>query len=154
MIIKPNTFAAFFVGGLLGSCGGESDNQIDDSTSLVGDYHPDIIQVLDIPVESILQTPNATWKDSYSIGDQCYCDSTFDHSIGSMIVSTPFGDLSVVEACELIGPGPGAEGNPLYNDIQCGNGPPNDAGDEDWCPGRIELGKEGCVQVGPTWKFN
>jgi hypothetical protein len=42
----------------------------------------------------------------------------------------------------------------VYNDIQCGNGPPNDAGDETVCPGRTDHGKEGCKYIGPTWKFN
>jgi hypothetical protein len=41
----------------------------------------------------------------------------------------------------------------LYNDIQCGNGPANDAGDEDDCPGRTEHGQEGCKYIGPKWNF-
>ena len=41
-----------------------------------------------------------------------------------------------------------------YNDIQCGNGPPNDAGDETECPGRIEYGAEGCKYIGPLWDFS
>jgi hypothetical protein len=40
-----------------------------------------------------------------------------------------------------------------YNDVQCGNGPANDAGDEDTCPGRIEYGAVGCKYIGPKWNF-
>lgn len=85
---------------------------------------------------------------------KCYCDSTFDHAIGTYEVMTPYGIKTVLEICEAIGPGPGAAGHPIYNDIQCGNGPPNDAGDEDWCPGRVDLGEAGCCTVGPTWDLS
>eukprot|EP00752_Nemacystus_decipiens_P004288 g3917.t1 len=47
----------------------------------------------------------------------------------------------------LMGPGPGAEGRPLYNDIQCGNGPVNNARDEPRCPGLVEYGRAGCGQI-------
>ena len=119
-----------------------------------GDFHPDIIKVLDADINDIPRTPGGdSWKDSYSVGDQCYCDTTFDHDIGDIMVDTTVGEITVREACELVGPGPGSSGRPIYNDIQCGNGPANDAGDEDYCPGRVDIGKEGCVQIGPTWKF-
>ena len=82
------------------------------------------------------QTPGNGWSDSYSEGDRCYCDSTnYDHGIGTVIVSTPCGDLTVIEACDLIAAtkpaGSSSANRPVYNDIQCGNGPPNNAGDED-----------------------
>jgi F5/8 type C domain len=38
-----------------------------------------------------------------------------------------------------------------YNDIQCGNGPANDAPDEAGCPGRVDIGRSGCKQIGPKW---
>lgn len=123
------------------------------SSGLVG-YHPDITRIADIPPEAIAQTPANNWLDSYSVGDRCYCDSTFDHDIGPIRVDTPRGRISVLEACNIIGPGPGRNGRPIYNDIQCGNGPANDAGDEDYCPGRVDLGRAGCVQIGPKWKFD
>ncbi len=117
--------------------------------------HPDITRVADIPPEDILREPRGeAWKDSYSVGDRCYCDTTFDHNIGSIRVDTAIGNISVTEACEAIGPGPGSNGRPIYNDVQCGNGPANDAGDEDYCPGRVDIGKEGCPQIGPRWNFN
>ena len=115
--------------------------------------HPDIVKVLNIPDNEILRSPADNWGDSYSIGDQCYCNTTFDHNIGDILVDTDAGSMTVREACDTLGPGPGPSGRPVYNDVQCGNGPANDAGDEDYCPGRVDLGKTGCVQVGPTWKF-
>jgi hypothetical protein len=44
----------------------------------------------------------------------------------------------------------------IYNDVQCGNGPENTAGDEDvgQCPGRVDLGKAGCNQIGPLWDLD
>jgi hypothetical protein len=95
------------------------------------------------------------WSDSYSDGDSCYCKSTFDHDIGSVLVDTPLGVMTVKEVCDLLGDGPrGSEGRPLYNDIQCGNGPANNAGDEDDCPGRTEYGQDGCKYTGPKWNFS
>lgn len=94
------------------------------------------------------------WADSYSYkGTHCYCMSTFDHNIGTVIVDTPFGKKTIKEVCDLLGPGPGSKGRPVYNDIQCGNGPPNDAGDEQKCPGRVDHGIRGCKSVGPKWNF-
>jgi hypothetical protein len=99
-------------------------------------------------------TPWPSWKDSYSVDDQCYCDTTFDHAVGEIEVQTPAGPSTVAEVCALIGPGPGADGNPIYNDVQCGNGPANDAGDETSCPGRIDQGESGCMTIGPSWNLN
>ena len=52
-----------------------------------------------------------------------------------------------------MGNGPGRAGNPIYNDVQCGNGPANSAGDEDYdqCPGRVDRGAAGCSIIGPKW---
>ena len=115
--------------------------------------HPDIVSVrTDIALSDILREPGGSgWKDSYSVGDQCYCDSTFDHNIGPQ--PSGIANMTVRQVCDAIGPGPGAAGRPIYNDVQCGNGPANDAGDEDWCPGRVDIGKEGCRHIGPTWKL-
>jgi hypothetical protein len=95
-----------------------------------------------------------SWADSYSVDGRCYCASSFDHNIADIMVDTPAGPRTVFEVCEAIGPGPGIEGNPVYNDIQCGNGPANDAGDEDWCPGRVDEGEVGCCTAGPTWDLS
>ena len=114
--------------------------------------HPDITRILDIPRSP--RTPRAGYSDSYSVGDRCYCETNFDHDLGPIRVDTPVGNISVREACDLIGPGPGSEGRPVYNDAQCGNGPPNTAIDETQCPGRVDLGRDGCNQAGPLWNFN
>ena len=119
-----------------------------------GNLHPDIVSVMDIDPRDIERTPSNGWTDSYSVGDKCYCDTTFDHNIGGIFVNTTAGMITVREACDLVGPGPGSAGRPKYNDVQCGNGPANDAGDEDYCPGRVDLGKEGCGHIGPEWQIS
>ena len=48
----------------------------------------------------------------------------------------------------MAGEGPGPIGNPIYNDVQCGNGPVGSP-DENRCPGRIDHGEEGCAMIGP-----
>ncbi|MDQ3036931.1 MAG: hypothetical protein M3Y87_31345 [Myxococcota bacterium] len=112
--------------------------------------HPDIVRVIDV----VGRDPGGGWSDSYSVGAECYCESSFDHAIGDIVVSTPAGPRTVREVCDALGPGPGSAGRPLYNDIQCGNGPANDAGDEDDCPGRVDIGREGCGHLGPTWDLS
>lgn len=95
------------------------------------------------------------WKDSYSIDGKCYCETSFDHNIADVIVDGPHGPITVREACALAGSGP--EGPRIYyNDVQCGNGPANDAPDETDCPGRVDMGdgnREGCMIKGPKWAF-
>lgn len=55
-----------------------------------------------------------SWTDSYSVGDACYCLTTFDHDIGEYIVEiSTLGNITVRQACELVGPGPGAESRPV-----------------------------------------
>lgn len=124
------------------------------------DRHPDIVSVLDRPVSAIPYGPDPQWwGDSYSVGDQCFCETTFDHDIGDVQVETPIGTLTVRQACGIVGPGPGSEGRPKYNDVQCGNGPVNGTDDEAFCPGQINVEgtieemRLGCNNVGPTWKF-
>ena len=95
-----------------------------------------------------------SWADSYSVDGRCYCATSFDHNIGGVMVDTPAGPRTVMEVCEAIAPGPGVGDNPVYNDVQCGNGPPNDAGDEDWCPGRVDEGEAGCCIAGPLWDLS
>ena len=98
-----------------------------------------------------------SFSDSYSDGGSCYCSiSTFDHGIGNVVVNTPLGILTIRQLCNILGDGPrGPIGRPLYNDIQCGNGPPNNIinGDEGDCPGRVEYGSSGCSYIGPQWNF-
>ena len=90
------------------------------------------------------------WADSYSHNGVCYIDSTFDHGVGDKKVN----GYTVRELARLLPKGPGKAGNPLYNDVQCGNGPANNAGDEDLCPGRVDLpGLQGCTDKGPAWDW-
>ena len=131
--------------------------------SLPPGTHPDIVKVIEV----IGCDPGEGWSDSYSVGDQCYCETTFDHDIGDVEVETPVGTRTVRQICDALGPGPGSEGRPVYNDIQCGNGPPNSArgiqcaenqpegqGDEHFCPGRVDIGREGCGHIGPKWDLS
>jgi F5/8 type C domain len=99
--------------------------------------------------------PKPGWKDSYAVGGKCYCDSNgYDHNLDTKTVQTPQGRKNVVEVCEAItrvlGTG-SSSGRIPYNDIQCGNGPANDAPDEAGCPGRVDIGPSGCNQIGPKW---
>lgn len=116
--------------------------------------HPDIVKVITSVNGDV--NPGSGWHDSYSVGDRCYCQTSFDHNIGPVEVNTPLGVKTVLQVCELLGPGPGSSGRPKYNDVQCGNGPANNAGDEDLdqCPGRTDIGAEGCGQIGPVWNFD
>jgi len=102
--------------------------------------HPDIVKVIDVEGEN---PGGLGWADSYSVGDKCYCKTNYDHGIRYIQVTTPLGPKTVEEVCNLLGPGPGYQGRPIYNDVQCGNGPANNAGDEDTCPGRVDIGPEG-----------
>lgn len=90
----------------------------------IGAEHPDIITILDIQTPAEIGIPSNAWTDSYSYQGRCYCWTNFDHDIGDMEIDTGLTDigtngiLTVQEACELIGQGPGPWGNPIYNDVQ------------------------------------
>ncbi len=103
--------------------------------------------------------PRPGWKDSYSVDGMCYCDTTnFDHGIGTKTVLAPDGyHRSVQQICAdikmIYGVGPEKNRIP-YNTIACGHGPANDAPDEHLqtgCPGRVDLGSDGCFEIGPEW---
>ena len=104
------------------------------------------------------------WADSYSVDGKCYCSTSYDHGIGEFIVDTPAGERTVRQVCEAIGPGPGIGSHPPYNDVQCGNGPGHldftifvhgeRVQDEIVCPGRTDLGPEGCNVIGPKWDLS
>jgi hypothetical protein len=115
--------------------------------------HPDIRAVVNVIGEPA--PLGIKWADSYSVGNNCYCDkvTSYDHGIGPIQVETQLGWMTVKQACEILGPGPGIKNRPIYNDVQCGNGPHNDEGDEQRCPGRVDLGPQGCGQIGPKWNF-
>jgi len=100
--------------------------------------------------------PQRSWLDSYSANGRCYIASGFDHGIGDVRVNTPAGPRTVRQIAAALGNGPGIGSNPVYNDVQCGNGPANNAGDEDvnQCPGRVDLGTPGCSMRGPRWDLS
>jgi len=64
-------------------------------------------------------------------------------------------NYSIVDICDELRNHPNfrteRNGDPIYNDIQCGNGPANDAADEAGCPGRVDLGSGGCDEIGPRF---
>lgn len=110
----------------------------------------------------------SNWGDSYSVDGKCYCASSYDHGIGEYTVSTPAGTKTVIEVCEAIGAGPGIGSNPIYNTVQCGHDPAHDdkgnflytdgvdryVADEIECPGRVDIGPEGCDDIGPMWDLS
>ena len=120
---------------------------------------PHIVSVVPTPWAALEYIPGPGWQDSYSDGNgNCFCSSTFDHDAGDLIVTSPLTGVAstALEICTALGPGPGIDADPTfarYNDIQCGNGPPNTAGDEGPCPGRVSLGILGCGHIGPTWNW-
>lgn len=95
--------------------------------------------------------------DSYSYQGKCYCKSNgYDHGIGDYMYEINGQMLRIEDICEKhVGEGPikdpASEGHPIYNDIQCGNGPANTSSDETKCPGRVDIGPDGCGQIGPKW---
>lgn len=121
--------------------------------TIEGAFSEDIVRIID--VEGVVPG-GASWSDSYSVGSKCYMQTTFDHDIGEVVVDTPQGPMKIEELFDLLEPGPGSQDRPLYNDIQCGNGPTNSHQilDEILCPGLVEYGIEGCGQIGPLWDLS
>ncbi|CAM9467044.1 unnamed protein product [Ectocarpus sp. 12 AP-2014] len=131
---------------------GETETTPSDVT-IEGAFSEDIVRIID--VEGVVPG-GASWSDSYSVGSKCYMQTTFDHDIGEVVVDTPQGPMKIGELFDLLEPGPGSQDRPLYNDIQCGNGPTNSHQilDEILCPGLVEYGIEGCGQIGPMWDLS
>ncbi|CAM9927113.1 unnamed protein product [Ectocarpus fasciculatus] len=125
--------------------------QESDDGGLDGAKNDDIVKIIDVPGD---EPGGVGWADSYSVGSRCYMDSTFDHDIGIVVVDTPRGEMTIKDLYDMLAPGPGKTGRPLYNDIQCGNGPANTAKDETDCPGLVTEGPEGCGQIGPKWDLS
>jgi hypothetical protein len=111
--------------------------------------HPDVIAVVEVKVGV---SPRPRWASSYSEGDSCYCLPS-DSNMDNFVVETTRGWMTTTEVCDLVGPGPGRRGRPVYNDIQCGNGPASTEKNELLCPGRIDIGESGCGHTGPKWNL-
>ena len=102
-------------------------------------------KILPLPVPGI-PPEGLPWADSYSHQNKCYVFSTFDHNADQLTI----GGINVV-TIQNTQNGPGIDqADAIYNDVNCGNGPPNTAGDEAWCPGRVDMGAAGCVIAGPN----
>jgi hypothetical protein len=102
--------------------------------------------------------PQASWRDSYSVNGVCYIDGGYDHNARNMLWTINGVTRTVGQWIPYLKTGPGRGNNHTYNDVQCGHGPANDAGDEDpypaGCPGLIIAGsREGCNVKGPTWQL-
>lgn len=139
----------------------QPDNELANADLEIGEkntrFLPAILQLLlddDVSDETAIpQEPELAWANSYSANGQCYCTPNLDENIADARVETPYGDMTVRQICADIGPGPGAEGQPLYNDVQCGNGPANDEPNETFCPARVDRGIDGCTETGPVWTY-
>ncbi len=99
------------------------------------------------------------WTDSFAANGFCWCNSSnFDHGIGTKTVTINGTNYKIIDICDELKKHPQyrafQNGDAPYNDIQCGNGPANDAADETGCPGRTDLGPSGCNQIGPKWDMN
>jgi hypothetical protein len=73
-----------------------------------------------------------------------------------MVPVPEIGQRTVRDVChkirEQFGEGPKND-RKYYNTVACGHAPFNNAGDEDHdaCPGRVDMGSEGCQMYGPFW---
>lgn len=111
------------------------------------------------PEYSEVNPGGAGWADSYQSNGLCWCKSSFDHGLddGSVTFVINGEKRYINEICDELKNHPDfesyANGDALYNDIQCGNGPANnhDIYDETYCPGLVTEGNEGCTVTGPTW---
>ncbi len=106
------------------------------------------------------------WNGSYSAEGQCYCVGVVDEGVKNTIVPTPIGGQTVSQVCQRIGAGPGLSfdsgqyNHPVYEDAQCGHGPPaaqvtsSSAAANTQCAGSLDgLGQDSasCQAIGPEW---
>jgi len=138
-------------------CVAQVCQQVDESTAneirvILGrpvvddDSSATVFRMLDLPISGVLRTPTANYADSYSYMNKCYISSGFDHGAGDLTI----GGVNARTIAANQNPPVGIDqADAIYNDINCGNGPANTAGDEDWCPGRVDSGITGCLIAGP-----
>ena len=109
-----------------------------------------------------LTEPKVEWANSYLVNGRCFIDSSLKNGVGDMQVDIgEHGTKSVMEIEAILKSQPNYQkrrpDSPIYNDIQCGNGPASNDEHEYYdggCPGRVDLGILGCTNIGPTWKFD
>jgi len=122
---------------------GLSPNPVPDT-----DGNETVFRTLDLPLSGVLREPGGlAWADSYSYQNQCYIASGFDHGAGDLSIGGV--NARTIQAQQNAPVGIN-RADAIYNDINCGNGPANTAGDEDWCPGRVDQGRPGCLIAGPN----
>ncbi len=101
-----------------------------------------------------------SWGDSYQANGLCWCDSTYDHGLNDVNVTSFMINgikRNIKDICDELKKHPLVrdyqDGDSVYNDIQCGNGPANSdsKNDETYCPGIVTDGNSGCTITGPTW---
>lgn len=109
--------------------------------------------------------PGSNWSDSYNANGLCWCETTFDHDVDdiSKVWFVINGERrNIRDICEELEKHPSyrnrQNGDYVYNDVQCGNGPANTAIDETYCPGRVGIASkdhddlnDACQTKGPTW---
>ena len=106
------------------------------------------LDVASTGIRSPITPGGIRWADSYMDSDGlCWIRSTLDHGAGDLRVTVASGrTITVRQAFAEVGAGPGQHGDLAFNDVQCGHGPANNAGDEDinQCPGLVTRGRDGC----------
>lgn len=102
--------------------------------------------------------PRPNWLDSYGANGFCWCTTNFDHDLDEKTIAINGSQFSLVDVCDELEQHPlfrsRNSGDIVYNDVQCGHGPLNNSSDEPICPGRVDIGVEGCLETGPFWDMN
>lgn len=105
----------------------------------------------DIP----LNPGGVSWHDSYEANGFCWCSTNFDHDLDEKEVTINGTRFNVEDVCDELEKHPLSrdrkDGDAIYNDVQCGNGPLNDSDDEPICPGRVDNGVGDCLVIGVRW---
>lgn len=96
------------------------------------------------------------WHDSFEANGLCWCSTeNFDHDLDEEEVTINGTRYNVVDICDELKSHPlirsRNDNDKIYNDIQCGNGPLNSSVDEPLCPGRVDIGRDGCLETGAHW---
>lgn len=102
-----------------------------------------------------LNPGGVSWHDSYEANGFCWCSTNFDHDLDEKEVTINGTRFNVVDVCDELDKHPlfrnRNNGDAIYNDVQCGNGPLNDSSDEPICPGRVDNGADDCLLIGVRW---
>jgi len=138
------------------------NNNRPDGNPQPDEIHPLVQRAINQSQGVTYRPRHPAYTDSYSVNNQCFCASTFDHNLRDADLKIFYRingvKRSLVDVCDELTRHPSyrarRNGDNPYNDIQCGNGPSNTAADESGCPGRTDLGTAGCDQKGPEFDLN